>query len=134
MTTALVGASGAGKTTIVNLLLRLYAPDSGRILVDGVDLADLQRSDWLALLAVAGQDIDLIEGTVRDNILMARPGGERSGACRSRRVAGLAELVAALPNGYEHWIGQEGLEAFRRRASTVRARARRAARSAASHP
>src|SRR5262249_24866170 len=71
-TTAIVGESGAGKTTIVNLLLRLYA-DGGAVLVDGVPLERLSRPDWLSRIAVAGQDVELVEGTVAENIRMARP-------------------------------------------------------------
>jgi subfamily B ATP-binding cassette protein MsbA len=74
-----------------------------------VDLAELRRPDWLALLAVAGQDIDLIEGTVRDNILMARPEANDRELADAIKIAGLRELIAALPDGFEHWVGQEGL-------------------------
>jgi ABC-type multidrug transport system ATPase subunit len=108
-TTALVGASGAGKTTIVNLLLRLYCPDRGRIVVDGVALAKLRRSDWLRLLAVAGQDIDLIEGTVEDNVRMARRGASAEEVATAARIAGAMEIIESLPEGYENWIGQQGM-------------------------
>jgi ABC-type multidrug transport system fused ATPase/permease subunit len=107
-TTALVGPSGAGKTTIINLLLRLYAPRSGAISVDGVPLQDLRRTDWLALLAVAGQDIDLIEGTVVDNIRMADAGASEEAVLEAARLAGVDEFVQGLPKGYDTWIGQQG--------------------------
>lgn len=108
-TTALVGASGAGKTTIVNLLLRLYAPVSGEIRVDGVPLDACRRAEWLEMLSVAGQDVDLIEGTVVDNIRMAREGASEEDVIAAARSAGVAEFVENLPYGFEEWVGQEGL-------------------------
>ena len=108
-TTALVGASGAGKTTIVNLLLRLYCPDRGRIVVDGVSLAELRRDDWLRLLAVAGQDIDLVEGTIEDNIRMARRTASPEEVATAARIAGAMEIIESIPEGYENWIGQQGM-------------------------
>lgn len=108
-TTALVGASGSGKTTIVNLLLRLYAPDSGRIMLDDVDIRAVRRDEWLQALAVAGQDIDLVEGTVRDNVLMARPGADQAALADAYWLSGLAEMLAGLEYGDRNWIGQQGL-------------------------
>jgi ABC-type multidrug transport system fused ATPase/permease subunit len=107
-TTALVGASGAGKTTLIHLLLRLYAPGAGTISVDGVPLQDLRRADWLALLAVAGQDVDLVEGSVLDNIRMADPDASPDDVLAAARMAGVAEFVEPLAEGFETWIGQQG--------------------------
>lgn len=108
-TTALIGASGAGKTTVVNLLLRLYQPQAGSITVDGVPLDALRRSDWLGLLTVAGQDVELVEGTVLENILMARPDASEAEVIEVARSAGVAEFIEDQPWGYETWIGQEGM-------------------------
>ncbi|KAA9013015.1 ABC transporter ATP-binding protein [Sphingobium limneticum] len=108
-TTALIGASGAGKTTIVNLLLRLYSPVSGHIEVDGVRLEDCCRTDWVRMIGVAGQDVDLVEGTVLDNIMMAREDATEEEAIAAARRAGVAEFVENLPYGFEEWVGQEGL-------------------------
>jgi ABC-type multidrug transport system fused ATPase/permease subunit len=107
-TTALVGASGAGKTTLIHLLLRLYTPGAGTISVDGVPLQDLRRTDWLGLLAVAGQDVDLIEGTVLDNIRMADANASQADVLAAARLAGVAEFVEPLAEGFETWIGQQG--------------------------
>jgi ABC-type multidrug transport system fused ATPase/permease subunit len=108
-TTALVGPSGAGKTTVINLLLRLYEPNAGTIRVDGEALDELRRSEWLALLAVAGQDVELVEGTVIDNIRMAKPQASQDEVIEAARIAGVAEFIEPLPEGYATWIGQQGL-------------------------
>jgi ABC-type multidrug transport system fused ATPase/permease subunit len=107
--TALIGASGAGKTTIVNLLLRLYSATGGIIRVDGRPIEDVRRSDWLGLLAIAGQDVDLVEGTVIDNVRMAKNDATEEEVLHALRVAGISELVEALPEKYHTWIGQHGL-------------------------
>jgi ABC-type multidrug transport system fused ATPase/permease subunit len=107
-TTALVGASGAGKTTLIHLLLRLYTPGAGTIHVDGVPLQDLRRTDWLGLVAVAGQDVDLIEGTVLDNIRMADADASQEDVLAAARMAGVAEFVEPLPEAYGTWIGPQG--------------------------
>jgi ABC-type multidrug transport system fused ATPase/permease subunit len=107
--TALVGPSGAGKTTIVNLLLRMYQPDSGRIRVDGVPLDEITRPEWLGAIAIAGQDIELIEGSIWDNIAMARAGATLEEVSDAGRIAGIEEMVASLPETYNSWIGQQGM-------------------------
>ncbi len=109
VTTALIGASGAGKTTIVNLLLRLYEPVGGEISVDGVRLSDIRRADWVRQLGLAGQDTELVGGTVMENIRMADPCCEESTAIAAAKIAGVAPFVESLPKGYETWIGPEGL-------------------------
>ncbi|MCK1708607.1 ABC-type multidrug transport system fused ATPase/permease subunit [Bradyrhizobium sp. LM2.7] len=108
-TTALIGASGAGKTTIVNLLLRLYSATEGIVRVDGRPLEDVRRTDWLGMLAIAGQDVDLIEGTVIENIRMAKADASEDEILQALRVAGISEVVEALPDKYDTWIGQHGL-------------------------
>jgi subfamily B ATP-binding cassette protein MsbA len=109
VTTALIGASGAGKTTIVNLLLRLYEPTSGAIKIDGTRLEDIRRTDWLSKIAVTGQDVDLVEGTVIDNIRMAKANASEEEVIAAARGAGIAAFVEGLPERYDTWIGQEGL-------------------------
>jgi ATP-binding cassette, subfamily B, bacterial MsbA len=108
-TTALIGASGAGKTTVVNLLLRLYAPGSGHILVDGMPLDELRRDQWLGMIGIAGQDVDLVEGTVIDNIRMADDTASEERVVAAARSAGVSDFVEGTIWGYETWIGQEGM-------------------------
>ncbi len=108
--TALVGMSGAGKTTIVNLLLRLYRQDSGSILVDGVRLDELNRESWLSRLTAAGQDVELIEGTVQDNLRVARPLADLSAMRAAAETAGILDTIEHLPQGFDSWIGQQGLK------------------------
>ncbi|WP_206734286.1 ATP-binding cassette domain-containing protein [Bradyrhizobium zhanjiangense] len=108
-TTALIGASGAGKTTIVNLLLRLYSANEGVIRVDGRSIEDVRRTDWLDMLAIAGQDVDLVEGTVIENVRMAKNDASEEEVRQALRVAGISEVVEGLPDKYDTWIGQHGL-------------------------
>jgi len=107
-TTAITGPSGAGKTTMVSLLLRLYRPDVGRVLVDGVPLGDVRIADWRAHVAVAGQDVEIVEGTLADNIAFGRPAISRARVEEAANLAGLAEVIAGLPEGYDTYVGERG--------------------------
>jgi ABC-type multidrug transport system fused ATPase/permease subunit len=107
-TTALVGVSGAGKTTIVNLLLRLDEPSGGKILVDGVPLEEIDRGQWLNRLAAAGQDIELIDSTVDANIRIARAEADAAAVHEAAELAGLGDVIDAFPDGMQHWIGPQG--------------------------
>lgn len=106
--TALIGGSGAGKSTVVNLICRLLEPVSGMIKVDGQPLSRLKISDWLNAIAIAGQDIDLIDGTISENISYGRPQTERTKIEQAVRSAG-AEFVNDLPQGLETLVGPRGL-------------------------
>jgi ABC-type multidrug transport system fused ATPase/permease subunit len=107
--TAIVGPSGAGKTTVANLLLRLYAPEAGRILVDGRHLEEFGRLGWLSRLAIAGQDTDLLEGTIAENIRLGRPGASVEEMRHAAAAAGVLEVIEALPEGFDSRVGEGGL-------------------------
>ncbi len=107
-THAIVGATGAGKSTIIKLLLRLYDPDRGRVLLDGVDISTLTFAGLRGVIGVVGQDVFLFHGTVGDNLRFGRPDATDA---QLRRAAALAEadgFVAALPQGYDTVIGERG--------------------------
>ncbi|HKD47800.1 MAG TPA: ABC transporter ATP-binding protein [Rhizomicrobium sp.] len=107
-TTVLVGASGAGKTTIVNLLLRLDEPSGGKILADGMPLDELDRGQWLKRLAAAGQDIELIDSTIDANIRIARAEADPAAVREAVELADFLDVVNAFPDGMQHWIGPQG--------------------------
>lgn len=122
--TALVGRSGAGKSTIVNLLCRLLEPDRGRILVDGRDIALIDLFAWRSRIALASQDLDLAEGTVADNIAYGMPGATQDQIERAAAMAEAHDFVTALPQGYQTWIGYRGAfvsEGQRQRLALARA-------------
>lgn len=103
-----VGISGAGKTTLMRLLQRLYTPESGRILVDGVDI-NLVDTAWLRRqMGVVGQDTLLFNRSVRENITLAAPGLEMPEVMEAGRLAGAHEFILQLPDGYDTVIGERG--------------------------
>ena len=104
-TTALVGPSGSGKTTVLNLLLRLYEPQEGRITADGTDIRDFTRQSWLGRIAIAGQDVELLEGTLRQNLLIARPSASAAEVEAVCRDVELSEVIEALPDGLDTPVG-----------------------------
>ena len=105
---ALVGPSGAGKTTLTQLLLGFMAPASGQILVDGNDLRDLAHDAWSGRVAWLPQRPTLFHGSVLDNIRLARPEASAAEVRRAVEQAGAAELVAGLPQGYDTMLGDRG--------------------------
>ena len=107
-TVGIVGPSGSGKSTLAKLVLRLHAPESGRVLVDGVDLA-LADTAWLRRqAATVGQDTVLFSRTVRENIALAEPGATMERVMAAARLAGAHEFVLALPQGYDTMVGERG--------------------------
>lgn len=107
-TVALVGTSGAGKTTTAQLLMRFWDPDSGRILLNGADLKDYKLDALRALVALVAQDTYLFNDTLRANILIARPEATDSELQAAIEHASLGELVAALPEGLDSPVGERG--------------------------
>jgi ATP-binding cassette subfamily C protein CydCD len=107
--TALVGASGAGKSTLVDLLLRFAEPLDGRILANGIPLADLAPEDWRENVALAPQRPILFHGSVLENLRMARPGATQGEVEEAAGLAGADGFVRRLPMGYETQIGERGV-------------------------
>ena len=105
---AVVGISGAGKTTLVDLLHRHYDPASGRISLDGVDLRDLDLGELRRRIAVVAQDAPLLSGTIADNIRYAAPEASDAEVHRAAALAQLEGFVGSLPQGYETEIGPRG--------------------------
>jgi len=107
--TALVGRSGAGKSTVVNLLCGLLEPQQGIIAVGGRPLRSIARADWLDRLAIAGQDIDLVPGTVAENIAYGRPMAAEAEIQAVARVVGADGFIGLLPQGYRTQVGEGGV-------------------------
>lgn len=123
-TTAIVGPSGAGKSTLFGLLLAFHRPTSGRVTVDGRDLAGVRLRDWRRQLAVVLQDDFLFDGTMAENIALARPSASRREVEAAARAAHCDAIVDALPDGLDTVIGERGLRLSggqRQRVSIARA-------------
>ncbi len=106
-TVAIVGPTGAGKTTLVNLLVRFYEIDAGRILLDGVDYRDLTRDEVRAAFGMVLQDTWLFGGSIRDNIAYGRPGATAAEVAAAAAAAHVDHFVRALPHGYDTLIDEE---------------------------
>jgi ABC-type transport system involved in cytochrome bd biosynthesis fused ATPase/permease subunit len=105
---ALVGASGAGKTTIVNLMLRFLDPQQGRVTLAGRDLRDYRQSDIRRMIAVAGQDAHLFSTSIAQNLRLARPEASDAELAEVLRRARIWDWVERLPDGLQTPVGEEG--------------------------
>jgi ABC-type multidrug transport system fused ATPase/permease subunit len=107
---ALVGPSGAGKTSIANLLCRFYDPAHGRVLVDGYDLCQVKLESLRRHVAVVLQDTFLFNATVRENLLYGKPDASEEEIVAAARAAYAHEFIAQMPNGYDTEIGERGVK------------------------
>ena len=107
---ALVGRSGAGKTTVTDLVARFHDPTRGRIVLNGTDIRDLRLRTYRDLLAIVQQDVFLFDGSVRDNIAYARHDATDADVEDAARRANAHEFIVRLPDGYETFIGERGVK------------------------
>ncbi|MCV2870207.1 ABC transporter transmembrane domain-containing protein [Defluviimonas sp. WL0002] len=108
-TVALVGPSGAGKTTVIQLLQRFYDPDEGRVTIDGIDLRDMARSDFRRAIALVPQDPVVFATTARENIRFGRPDATDAEVEAAARAAAAHDFLSALPQGYDSYVGERGV-------------------------
>ena len=106
---ALVGPSGAGKTTLCNLIPRFYEATAGRVLVDGQDVRELTQKSLRANIGMVQQDVYLFAGTVAENIGYGKPGSSREEVIAAAKRANAHEFIMALPEGYDTYIGERGV-------------------------
>ncbi len=104
----IVGRSGSGKSTLTKLIQRLYVPESGRVLVDGVDLAQMQPAWLRRQVGVVLQENRLFSGSIRDNIALADPGLPIEAVIKAAKLAGAHDFIVDLPEGYDTPVGEQG--------------------------
>lgn len=106
---ALVGRSGAGKTTLVDLIPRFYPPGGGKIFIDGVDIAEVRLKSLRSLIGIVTQDVILFNDTVRANIAYGDPGASEEGIVSAAKAAYAHEFILQLPHGYDTVVGERGI-------------------------
>ena len=104
---AIVGPTGAGKTTLVNLLMRFYDVDSGEILIDGVNIKDMKREDVRKLFGMVLQDTWMFNGTIRENLIYGKPNASEEEIMKAAKEAQVDHFVRSLPGGYEMELNEE---------------------------
>jgi subfamily B ATP-binding cassette protein MsbA len=110
MLTALVGPSGGGKSTVFNLILHFYEIESGRIVIDDQDIAQVSRRSLRQHIAYVGQDVFLFRGTIRENIAFGKPGASEDEIVAAAKGAYAHEFIMSFPRGYETPVGEHGLQ------------------------
>ncbi|MEP3632579.1 MAG: ABC transporter transmembrane domain-containing protein [Shimia thalassica] len=108
-TVALVGPSGAGKTTIVQMIQRFYDPDQGQVMLDGIPLTEMTRSDFREHMALVPQDPVIFADTARENIRFGRPAASDAEVEAAARAAAAHDFISALPEGYDAFVGERGV-------------------------
>lgn len=122
--TAFVGPSGSGKSTIIGLIAAFYTPENGRVLVDGIDLAEARLDSYRTQLGVVLQETFLFDGTIRENVAFTRPDAGEEEVREACRIARVDEFAESFPEGYETVIGERGVKLSggqRQRVSIARA-------------
>jgi ATP-binding cassette subfamily B protein len=109
-TTALVGPSGGGKSTILGLIQRFHAPDSGRIAIDGQDAGEVDLASLRDSIAFVSQDVFLFRGAIRDNIALGRPGATQEEIEAAARKANAHDFIMRFSDGYDSSVGEQGLQ------------------------
>jgi ATP-binding cassette subfamily C protein LapB len=105
---SIIGKIGSGKSTIIKLLLGLYEPDSGEILVDGIDIKQIDPVDLRRNVAYVAQDITLFKGTLKDNIIIRAPQADDASILETAKISGVDEFVNIHPLGFEMEVGERG--------------------------
>ncbi len=108
--TALVGPSGGGKSTILNLILRLYETQAGAITIDGQNIAQVSRRSLRQQIAYVGQDVFLFRGTIRENIAFGKPGATEDEIVAAAKAAYAHDFIVSFPSGYDAPVGEHGLQ------------------------
>ena len=108
-TVALVGPSGAGKTTVIQLIQRFYDPQGGAVLLDGIDLRAMERSDFRRSMALVPQDPVIFAASARENIRFGRPGATDAEVEAAAKAAAAHDFLMALPQGYDTYVGERGV-------------------------
>jgi len=108
--TALVGRSGAGKTTIISLVASFYSPTAGRILIDGKDLSTVMLDSYRSQLGIVLQETFLFDGTIRENVAFSKPKATDQEIFEACRISYVDEFVAGLPNGWDTIVGERGVK------------------------
>ncbi len=108
--TALVGSSGSGKSTIISLVCAFHMPESGRVLVDGIDLSTVDLNTYRSQLGVVLQDSFLFDGTIRENIMFSRPDASEAQFLFACRTANVDEFAERFPEGYDTIVGERGVK------------------------
>ncbi len=108
--TALVGSSGSGKSTIISLICAFHAPDSGRILVDGIDLSTVKLDSYRSQLGVVLQESFLFDGSIRDNVMFSRPLATEEQFLEACRIARVDEFAERFPEQYDTIVGERGVK------------------------
>jgi ATP-binding cassette subfamily B protein/subfamily B ATP-binding cassette protein MsbA len=107
---AIVGKSGSGKTTIVNLVIRLFDPTQGRILVDGIDLREYKKDSWLSKIGFVSQDAFIFHASVRDNIAFGFEGANMDDIIQAAKIANAHDFILKMPQGYDTIVGEKGMK------------------------